>query len=110
MSALLHVGEADHNLLRASAEIDLARKYPSQTGDALLRASVLLLEVHAALGAVRFLLRSQVMTMLLAHHREMAQTLPEVARRANMPPGCSLRNRAEEHKAFAKALTDLIGA
>lgn len=119
MSALLSIGEANHLLLNADAEIGFAA-----TGTAVVSAGVVvdpdpiaaltrarqqLTEARAVLAAVRLALRTQAIADALEYHREMAVRLREGAIRSRMLPGRGLHAGADRHEAFAKALRALIG-
>ena len=116
MSALLSIGEANHLILNADAEIALGlranndpRPSVPESIAALGRARAQLTEARAVLAAVRLALRTQAIVDLLDHHEEMALRLREGARLQHVPPGRGLHAQADRHADFAAALRTLIG-
>lgn len=116
MSALIHLGEADHKLLNAVAEIgrvvgvDEFVLSSDEVFAALSRASEQLAEAHAALAAVRLALRTRALAEALDYHHTMAITARNVALQARMRPGCGMHAQADQHERRAAALRVLIGA
>lgn len=107
MSALLSLGEANHAILNADAEIQAVAMHGC--GATLARARERLAEARASLGAVRFVLRTQALADALDYHETMAIRAREAARLARMVPGRGMYLQASQHEAFAKALRVLIG-
>lgn len=107
MSALMHIGEADHHILNADAEVVGVACHG--VGASLARVREQLTEAHAALGACRLALRSHLLTEVLEYHEVMAVQLRDAAKAARMPPGCSMYLQAGAHKQRAAALRRVIG-
>lgn len=114
MSALLSIGEANHAILNAGAEISFASfhiaKDAAEPRRALAAAQVQLVHARSVLAAVRLALRTQAMFDALEYHQEMAVRLRLGAIRAHMQPGRGLHASADRHSAFAAALRTLIGS
>ena len=116
MSALLQIGEAEHKLLNADAEIAVGIRAnndprPSQREAiaALSRARAQLTEARAALGAVRFVLRSQALAEALAYHEAMESRLRFGAAAMRGVINNPLSANADLHATRAKVLRSLVG-
>lgn len=110
MSALMHIGEADHRLLNADAELASVDRQTGESYMGLVRAREQLKEARAALAAVRLALRSRELAAALEYHEQMAARLREGARLQGVAPGRGLHVPADAHAARAAALRVLIGA
>jgi len=108
VSALLHIGEADHKLLNADAEIVAVAMHGE--GASLARAREQLAEARAALAAVRLVLRSHALAELLAYHETMEARLRAGALLMRTVLNNPLAANADTHAARAKLLRTLIGA
>lgn len=111
MSALLHIGAADHNVLNADAELCAALRQPLDpiATECVRRAVVQLSFVRADLGAVRLLLRSQGFAELLAYHETMEARLRLGAAAMRGVLNNPLAANADMHAQRAKLLRDLLG-
>jgi hypothetical protein len=110
MSALIHIGAADHHLLNAATEIArLCAPLASAEREALISAGANLGHARAALGALRFVLRSHALAEVLEYHESMARTTREAAVLARHVPGRGLHIQANDHARRAAAIRVLIG-
>lgn len=113
MSALLSIGEANHAILNADAEISHAASClpvgPTETRAALAAAQAQLVHARAVLAAVRLSLRTQGVFDALAYHEDMVTRLREGARLQRVAPHRGLNASADRHEAYAAALRTLVG-
>lgn len=110
MSALVSIGEADHAILNADAEIKAVKAVACGATNASLRGALNQLDqARAVLAAVRLALRSHALADALDYHEHMAIAMRQAAKAARMPPGRGMYFQADRHDARAKALRALIG-